>query len=85
MIAETRHQKCKYNRAEKPYREIIVNTASLVGAEYAMRDSCEALALGQKAFAAFLLEDRDMGKQIAAQLDCVNLAGDDMEKAIDRL
>ncbi len=30
------------NHVEKPYQEIIANTASLVGAEYAMRDSYEA-------------------------------------------
>jgi hypothetical protein len=73
------------NHVEKPYREVIANTESLVAAEYAMRDSTEALALGQKAFAAFLLEDRDMGKKITAQLDRIRRAGDDMGKAIDRL
>lgn len=73
------------NHIEKPYKETMMNTAMLTETARVMRDTSEAAAIGQKAFAAFLIEDSMLGKLTNNQLTLVYEAGDKMKTAIDRL
>ncbi len=73
------------NGIERPYREVMTNTASLTVAGYAMREATESLAIAQEAFAVFLAADDAVARRAASQLVRVEVAGTDMKRAIERL
>jgi hypothetical protein len=73
------------NGIEKPYREVMNNTASLAAAGAAMQQCSEAMAMGQRAFCGFLVMDRNVDEMTSRQITRIDQAGENMLKAIRKL
>jgi hypothetical protein len=67
------------NGIEKPYKEVMANTAALALTGEVMKDCSEAMAYGQKAFVGFLIMDTQKTQE---QFQLLDSLGDEMKKAI---
>ncbi len=70
------------NGVEKPYREVLANTAALASAGKAMQECSEVMSYGQKAFVGFLVMDSNLDQATQNQFQRLDDLGHDMKRAI---
>lgn len=85
MIAGTAITIAIDNHIEKPYQEVMANARALATASYVMKETAEAMAYGQQAFACFIEMDAALDAATTEQTKRIDRAGDAMRDAIDRL
>lgn len=73
------------NHIEKPYQELMRNTALLEESGQAMRETAVAFVAGQHVFAAFLKREQEVEQQLTGAILRIDTAGDNMSQAIDRI
>lgn len=85
LIAGLAMQLAIENHIEKPYQELMQNTALLEASGQAMRKTAAAFVEGQRVFAAFVEREQELEQQFSGAVRRIDEAGDDMSRAIDRI
>lgn len=73
------------NHIEKPFRELVDNTAAVEESMRVFQEVSDRLVKGQKVFQAALVEEAKLDRQFASQLRNVDDAGRRMSNSIDKL
>jgi hypothetical protein len=85
LIAGLAMQFAIENHLEKPYRELVSNTAALASSMRVFEQVSRDIVRGQVAFGVFLEEEGLTNRQFKEQMNAVSNTGSAMKSAIDKL
>jgi len=85
LIAGLAMQFAIENHIEKPYQELVSNTAALAQSMQIFQQVSENIFKGQMVFAAFLEEETELNVKFENQSKHLSIAYDKMKNAIDKL